>query len=90
MRFRIIKILKFGFLDQKLLKIKVNQTKETASLQIRLVCNIRPITFLTFHISYIALIKLVTIYVIMYRSVYKINSDYIPLFIIIYFYSVSF
>lgn len=88
MRFRIIKILEFGFLDQKLLKIKVNQTKETASLQIRLVPNIRPTTFLTFHIS--ALIKLVAIHVIIYRSIYKINSNYIPLFIIIYFYSVSF
>ena len=65
----------------------VSQTKEIAPVLTSLVLNVRLTTFSTPHMSHVALMKLIAIFVIICRSVYQNNSNYISLFIIIYLYS---
>ena len=63
----------------------VNQAKETAPLLISLVLSVGPTSRspLTFHL---VSIKLVTILVILCRSAYRNNSNYVPLLVAMYLY----
>lgn len=85
--FGMIKNLKSGTLDREPLETIVSQAKEKAPLLTSLVLSIGPTTFSTPHTSHLALMKLVTILVIMCRSAHQNNSNYIPLLIAMYLYS---
>ena len=75
-----------GVLDQEPVKKIVGQAKETASLLTSLVFNVGLTTSSTSVTIHLAFMKLVAILVILCRSAYQNNSNYIPLFIAMYLY----
>lgn len=83
----MIKNLESGALDQEFLETIVSRAKETASLLISLVLSVRPTTFSTPHMPYVALMKHVAICVIMCRLVHRNNRNYILFLIAMYLYS---
>lgn len=89
LRFGLIKNKKSGVLDWEPLETIASQTKETVSLLISLVLSFETTTLSTPYTSYVASIKLIAIFIIMCASAHQNNSNYILLFIAMYFYSAS-
>ena len=77
-----------GDLDREPLKQIVTQAKKTAPLMTSLVLGMRP-TANTRLTSHLASMKLVAILVIICKSAHRNNSNYIPLFVAMYLYSVG-
>ncbi len=84
--FGLIKSNQLGNLDQKLLENVILEAKDIASIMNSLVLGVDP-TLRSFLISHLASMKLLTILVIICRSAYHNNNNYILLFMVMYMYS---
>lgn len=76
----------FDILNQELLKKIVSWVKEIPLLSTSFVLSIKSIILTTFITIYLAFIKLVAIFMILYVLIYQNNSNYITLLIAMYLY----
>lgn len=82
----MIKSKKSGVLDQEPLEIIISIAKETALLFMSLVLSVKPTIALISITTYLVSMKLVTIFVILYRLIHQNNNNYVFLFIAMYLY----
>lgn len=82
----MIKSKKSGVLDQEPLETIISKAKETALLFMSLVLSVEPTIALISITTYLVSMKLVTIFVILYRLIHQNNNNYVFLFIAMYLY----